>query len=69
MGELEKDNHLTFAETLFPSESRSSDSEDDFELDNQSTSVAFHLGNVVIILLALCVLFVALLLFCCGDLD
>jgi len=63
MGELEKDNHLTSAGMLFSSESWSSDWEDDFELDNQSTSVAYHLGYVVVNLLALCVPFVALLLF------
>jgi len=65
MGQLEKDNHFTSAGTLISSESQSSDWEDDFELDNQSTSVLYHLGNVVINLLALCVPFVALLLFCC----
>jgi len=43
MGELEKDNQLTSAAMLFSSENRSSDWEDDFELDNQSTSVAYHL--------------------------
>jgi len=43
-GELEKDNHSTSAGMLFSSENRSSDWEDDFELDNQSTSVAYHLG-------------------------
>jgi len=47
MGELEKDNHLTSAGMLFSSESQSSDWEDDFELDNQSTSVAYHLVKVV----------------------
>jgi len=61
-----EDNHLTYARTLFSSESRSSDWEDDFELGNQSTSVAYHLGNIVINLLALCMPFVALLLFCCS---
>jgi len=71
MGELEKDNHLTSAGTLFSSECQSSDWEDDFEFDNWSTSVAYHLGNVVINLLVLCahVSFIALLLFCCGDLE
>jgi len=69
MGELEKDNHFNSAGTLCSSEKWSSDWEDDFELDNQSTSVAYHLGNVVINLLALCVPFVALLLFRCGDLE
>jgi len=68
MTELEKYN-FTSAGTLCSSENRSSDWEDDFELDNQSTSVAYHLGNVVINFLALCVPVVALLLFCCGDLE
>jgi len=69
MGKLEKDNHFISAGMFFSSESQSSDWEDDFELDNQSTSVAFHLGNVVINLLVLYVPFVALLLFSCGDLE
>jgi len=49
MGEFVKDNYLTSAGTsagtLFSSESRSSDWEDDFKLDNESISVAYHLGN------------------------
>jgi len=62
IGELEKDKHLTSAGTLFSLQSRSSDWEHDF------TSVLYHLGNVVINL-ALCVPFVALLLLCCGNLE